>query len=171
MPNKTIYVSEEDLPLYERTQELAGGNLSAAITRALRRFVALEEHRQQGYQEVRVRVGTGKALRTQRFSGVLLGEWRHPTAQHRIEIFQVYRTPKGRFALYRRRSPNWAVWANPEGWQEWGWEAGVRGWWGPLEATFEVFEELEDLRDQVPPEFFELLQRASEQPIVEDLDI
>ena len=31
VPNKTIYVSDGDLPLYQRAQELAGGNLSAAI--------------------------------------------------------------------------------------------------------------------------------------------
>ena len=39
MPNKTIYVSDGDLSLYQRAQELAGGNLSAAISAALRRFV------------------------------------------------------------------------------------------------------------------------------------
>ena len=43
MPNKTIYVSESDLPLYERAQELTGGNLSQAITRGLKRLVELEE--------------------------------------------------------------------------------------------------------------------------------
>ena len=40
VPNKTIYVSDGDLKLYQRAQELAGGNLSAAIARraqALRR--------------------------------------------------------------------------------------------------------------------------------------
>ena len=34
VPNKTIYVSDGDLPLYQRAQELAGGNLSSAISRA-----------------------------------------------------------------------------------------------------------------------------------------
>ena len=41
MPNKTIYVSDGDLPIYQRAQELAGGNLSSAITTALRRYVDL----------------------------------------------------------------------------------------------------------------------------------
>ena len=36
MPNKTIYVSDDDLALYKRAQELAG-NLSQAISTALRR--------------------------------------------------------------------------------------------------------------------------------------
>jgi hypothetical protein len=39
VPNKTIYVSDGDLQLFQRAQELAGGNLSAAISKALRRFV------------------------------------------------------------------------------------------------------------------------------------
>ena len=34
MPNKTIYVADGDLPLFDRAQELTGGNLSATITRA-----------------------------------------------------------------------------------------------------------------------------------------
>src|SRR5690348_14808983 len=38
MPNKTIYVADSDLPLYEQAQAMAGGNLSAAIAQALRRF-------------------------------------------------------------------------------------------------------------------------------------
>lgn len=31
MPNKTIYVSDDDMPLYQRAQELAGGSLSSSI--------------------------------------------------------------------------------------------------------------------------------------------
>ncbi len=34
MPNKTIYVSDADLPVFQRAQELTGGNLSAAISKA-----------------------------------------------------------------------------------------------------------------------------------------
>ena len=34
-------LSDDDLALYERAQTLAGGNLSAAVSRALRRFVDL----------------------------------------------------------------------------------------------------------------------------------
>ena len=72
MPNKTIYVSDDDLPLYKRAQELAG-NLSSAISIALRKYVELEEGRLEGYDEITVRVGPG-AGRKQRFSGVLLAE-------------------------------------------------------------------------------------------------
>ena len=35
VPNKTIYVSDDDLPLFQRAQEIAGGKLSTAIAVAL----------------------------------------------------------------------------------------------------------------------------------------
>ena len=34
VPNKTIYVADTDLPLFQRAQELTGDNLSATIVRA-----------------------------------------------------------------------------------------------------------------------------------------
>ncbi len=43
MPNKTIYVRERDVGLWERAEELAGGNVSALLAEALRRFVEEEE--------------------------------------------------------------------------------------------------------------------------------
>ena len=64
VPNKTIYVSEGDLTLYQRAQDLAGDNLSAAIATALRRYVDVEEGRREGFDEIIVRVGPGKAERS-----------------------------------------------------------------------------------------------------------
>jgi len=174
MPYKTIYVSDDDLPLYGRAQELAGGNLSAAIARALRRYVQIEEGRLEGFEPITVRVGTGRAQRSVRFQGVLLGEWRHPTAKYRIEIFRVYRTRRGRFVLHIRRMPNWAIWADPQAWtQDWEQfrEWKERGWWGPAESTLKVVEKLEDLKDLLPPEFYESLEEAANHPIIEELDI
>ena len=73
VPNKTIYVSDGDLAIYQRAQELAGGNLSSAIASALRRYVDIEEGRREGFNEITVRVGVGTGRKV-RFSGVLLGE-------------------------------------------------------------------------------------------------
>ena len=39
MPNRTIYVADVDLPIFEKAQKLAGDNLSAAIAQALHYFV------------------------------------------------------------------------------------------------------------------------------------
>ena len=84
MPNKTIYVSDADLPVYQRAQELAGDNLSAAISAALRRYVDVEEGRLEGFDEITVRVGPSPGRKV-RFTGVLLGEWAN-TAQPRRNI-------------------------------------------------------------------------------------
>jgi EXLDI family protein len=195
MPNKTIYVSDDDLPLYERAQALAGGNLSAAVSRALRQFVDAQEAREGGYQQVTVQVGAGRDRREKRFSGVLLGEWRHPTAERRIERFRVYRTPKGKFALHVSRMPDWAAWGDPETWRggwHWDWQRprtddwraftqdlkdtirreAMRGFaWGPGEESLDVADSLEELRDKMPADFYETLVSGAGSPDVEDLDI
>jgi EXLDI family protein len=166
MPNTTIYVSDDDLPLYQRAQELTGGNLSAAIASALRRYIEVEEGRREGYDEITVRVGSG-AGRKLRFSGVLLGEWGHSTGQ-RVERFRVYRTRTGKFAVHIERSPDHT------------WSGGWRGWvgvgeqsWGftQKESTLEVVDSLDALREKVPPELYDMIAAAAEQPAVEDLDI
>jgi hypothetical protein len=95
VPNKTIYVSDGDLSLYQRAQELAGGNLSAAISAALRRYVDVEEGRRTGFDEIVVRVGPGKGRKV-RFVGILLGEWLN-TSFSRVETFRVYRGRTGKF--------------------------------------------------------------------------
>ncbi len=116
VPNKTIYVSDSDLPLFQRAQELAGGNLSSAIATALRRYVDREEGRTEGYQEITVRVGPTKGGRKQRFMGVLLGEWASGDwSQH----FRVYGTRTGKFVLHSERAREWAsrdAEGNPAGW-------------------------------------------------------
>jgi hypothetical protein len=198
MPNKTIYVSDDDLPLYERAQALAGGSLSAAVSRALRSFVDSQESSEAGFQQVTVQVGSGRDRREQRFSGVLLGEWRHPTAERRIERFRVYRTPKGKFALHTSRMPDWAAWSDPETWRggwHWDWardraasrenwrdfkqelkdtirREAMRGWsWGPHDESLDVADSLEELRDKIPADFYETLTGEAAHPDVEDLDI
>src|SRR4051794_37932616 len=125
MPNKTIYVSDDDLPIYQRAQELAGGKLSAAISAALRRYVDVEEGRQQGFDEIVVRVGVGVG-RKQRFVGVLLGEWGRSTNQ-RMEVFRVYRSRTGKFVVHIERSKGHTSGPDSEKWNT-GWRAWVGNW-------------------------------------------
>jgi EXLDI family protein len=73
MPNKTIYVSDTDLPVFERAQELAGENLSSTIVQALRNFVQAYETRAAGFRDVVVRVGSDFYTRKQ-FRGRLLAK-------------------------------------------------------------------------------------------------
>lgn len=172
MPNKTIYVSDGDLALYQRAQELAGDNLSAAIAAALRRYVDVEEGRREGFDDVIVRVGPAPGRKV-RFTGVLLGEWVN-TSHSRVEAFRVYRGRTGKFVLHIARSPDWTM-VNDE-----GKPAGWRGYLGignvsygntPAESTLEVVESLEELRERVPPQLYDMVAGSAQQPPVEDLDI
>jgi EXLDI family protein len=172
VPNKTIYVADADLPLFTRAQELTGDNLSATIVRALRRLVQVEEGRAEGYEEITVRVGTG-AGRRQRFVGVLLVEWSRSTSD-REERYRVYRSRSGKYLMHLKRSEETVWTAGPDG-QAAGWRKYVATdqQWGtlPRSASLQVFDDLNQLRGQVPPELYVLVEAAAEQPVVEDLDI
>jgi EXLDI family protein len=176
MPNKTIYVSDDDLELFARAQELSGGNLSATITAALKRYVEVEEGRREGYEEITVKVGPG-AGRKVRFTGVLLGEWGRSTSKT-VELFKVYRSQKGKFVVHTERSPDY-VWTAGD--QQPG-AGGLRNFlnmfspnqaWGSTqgEATLDVVDTVEQLREKIPPELYDLIASDAEQPPVEDLDI
>jgi EXLDI family protein len=172
VPNKTIYVSDGDLRLYQRAQELAGGNLSAAIAGALKRYVDVEEGLREGFDDVVVRVGIG-AGRKVRFTGALVGEWLD-TRQKAAEHFRVWRGRTGKFVLHVERSADW--WAvdsdgKPAGWRGHLGIGDVRYGSSPKESTLEVVEALDSLRDRVPPELFEMVSRSARQPTVEELDI
>jgi EXLDI family protein len=173
VPNKTIYVSDGDLPLYQRAQELAGDNLSAAIAAALRRYVDVEEGRREGFDEIIVRVGP-KPGRKVRFTGVLIGEWASE-ASSRSEVFRVYRSRTGKFVLHIVRSPAWTM-VNAEG-KPAGWRAYLGLDWNvsyastPGESTIEVVESLEELRERIPPQLYDMVAGSAKQPPVEDLDI
>jgi EXLDI family protein len=172
VPNKTIYVSDNDLPVYQRAQELAGDNLSAAIAAALRRYVDVEESRHDGFDEIVVRVGPPPGRKV-RFMGVLLGEWTD-SGWSRFEAIRVYRSQKGKYVVHTDRIPEYRA-TDAE-----GKPAGWRGTLGigkisysvdPGGSMLEVFDSLEELRDQIPPELFQIVAGSANQPAVEDLDI
>lgn len=171
MPNKTIYVSDSDLPLFQRAQELAGGNLSSAITAALRKYVDLKDGRSEGYEEVTVHVGPAKGGRKQRFMGMLVGQWASPGWS---QVYRVYRTRTGKFVLHSARSPEWASRdgeGNPVGgWRSWFGVGNLTYTYTAGDSTLEVFDSLEQMRDRIPPQFYEMLATIAN-PVVEDLDI
>ncbi len=172
MPNKTIYVSDADLPVFQRAQELTGGNLSAAISKALRRLVEVEEGRLQGFDEITVRVGVGRT-KVQRFQGVLLADWNRSTGDAE-ERYRVYRTRTGRFAVHLARPRSYVHSAGKEG-ELTGWRKHLSAdqQWGevPASATLTVFETFEQLRAAIPAELAALVEVHAAEPEVEDLDI
>lgn len=172
VPNKTIYVSDGDVPLFQRAQELAGGNLSAAIAKALRRWVDATEGLHEGYEDITVRVGLGSGRKV-RFTGVLVGEW-VDTKDSRGGRFRVFRGRTGKYVLHVERGPVfWMVDADgkPAGWRGHLGIGDVRYGAVPRESTLEVVATLDELREKVPPELFEMVARSARQPTVEDLDI
>lgn len=176
MPNKTIYVADDDLPLFQRAQELVGGNLSGAVVTALRRVIELEAGRREGYDEV-VLGGGREGVRQVRFSGTLLGEWRDVN-DTRIEHVRVYRTRKGKYVMHAQYS-NWDEypadagtswlkdWKDPKSWrrllglgqQDWG------------EFIFVVVDSLDELKGQLPDMLYRRVVDLAEGPKIEDLDI
>jgi EXLDI family protein len=173
VPNKTIYVSDGDLALYRRAQQLAGDNLSAAISAALRRYVDVEEGRREGFDEIIVRVGP-KPGRKVRFVGVLLGEWVN-TTHSRVEAFRVYRSRTGKFVVHIERSPDYAI-VDSEG-KPAGWRGALGLRWDvsygstPGESTLDVVESLDELRQRIPPQLYDMVAGSAQKPAVEDLDI
>ena len=172
VPNKTIYVSEGDLPLFQRAQELAGGNLSSAIARALRRYVDVEEGKREGFDEIMVRVGP-KAGRKVRFSGILLATWEQSSSS-RYEVFRAYRSRSGKYVLHTERTSEYTALdaeGKPAGWRGWVGLGNVNYGTRPGERTIEVFETLEAFREKAPPQLYDLVASSAGQPVLEDLDI
>ena len=180
MPNKTIYVSDDDLPILERAQELTGATLSAAIITALRRLVELEEGKRCGFDEITVKVGTGPA-RIKRFLGVPVGEWTSESGSC-TETYSVFRTSKGRYAVHHTTSElEVPAGANAERTRKWS--TGWRGWIGdwspdqawmrtPAQATFTVVGTTEELEGLLPGELYQaVLDSLRDEPLIEDLDI
>ena len=185
MPNKTIYVSDGDLPLFERAQELAGDNLSSAIVQALRRFIEIEQARQEGLEEITVLIGAAGNLRRKRFLGTLLVKWLTKSARGKgTDILNVYRTAKGRLALQTRTIKDWEYsWgdpdyeANPKNLGLWGkmFKSWNDEYWETFKESgnyyFEVFESVAELRDHVPNDVYQAVVQVMEAPPLEELDI
>lgn len=172
VPNKTIYVSQGDLALYQRAQELAGDNLSAAISAALKRYVDVEEGKSEGYDEIKVRVGSGKGRKV-RFTALLLGEWANSNNSG-FERFRVWRGRTGKYVVHVERSAGFTMVDQD------GKAAGWRGYLGignlsygtsVAQASLEVVASLDELRERIPPQLYDMVARAPGEPEFEDLDV
>ncbi|WKB34623.1 hypothetical protein QS257_11395 [Terrilactibacillus sp. S3-3] len=75
MPNKTIYVPDADLSVFDKAQKLSGNNLSATIVQALRLFIKAKEGK--GFTQIEVTVGENGTYQRKRFIGKELIRTRH----------------------------------------------------------------------------------------------
>ena len=167
MPNRTIYVADADVPVFEKAQQLAGGNLSAAIARALHRFVEEQTMKKEDFSEVTVEVGNKTALSHKRFYGRVLARGRvFDQNETRRISYTVYQTQKGKIAVYMKDTPNWNYWnwsvskgarRNRQSYEEAGWV----DWSGESnEYRLDVYENVDELEFNVPPELFEAVKQA-----------
>jgi len=100
MPTKTIYVSDQDAPVFEEARSVAGETLSSIIVRSLREFLAREQQKKSGLKEISVRVGSSASEQEQRFYGTKVGEWRgFSDDQEWWMQATIYRTQKGNWAV------------------------------------------------------------------------
>lgn len=170
MPNKTIYVAEKDLPLYERAQEIAGGNLSAAISNALTDYVQRHGTAADAHGEVTVSVGQAGMRRRKRFIGTPIARWQGKSSRGKsiVERYIVYRTAKGRYAVHTRR--DWSPVPLPFDLE---YDVGIPGFQNDQRTrsyTLDVYDSIDELKRNVPPELAELIDDNSA-PDLEELDI
>jgi EXLDI family protein len=183
MPNKTIYVSDNDLPLFEQAQSLADGNLSAAIAQALREYVrSAEVAGLHQYQSVIVSIGPAGSRHKKRFTAVCLARGLADSAGQAgsVEELVAYRTAGGRLAVHRRtggRLPGLSPSAGSGQPAQGGWPgpvssiADAEAWDEPSDAVLEVYDTMDELAKHVPPKFARLVADADAALEIEDLDI
>ena len=124
---------------------------------------------------ITVRVGRGTG-RKQRFSGVLLAEGGR-SSKNGYEAFKVYRSRTGKFVLHADRSNLYSMGADDEqylsGWRSWigNWSTDQSWSMAQGEATLNVVDTFEELRQLIPEDLYALVEEAGTHPVVEDLDI
>ena len=117
MANKTIYVKDEDLQLFEEAEKLGGDSLSSVIAEALRRFVDVKRAEVQGMKEHILTVGVLRSqgaddTRKVRFVGRLLAEaeiFNGQTSDRRDRgaYYRVYQTRAGKVLVWWEK---WSCW-------------------------------------------------------------
>ena len=161
MPNKTIYVSENDIALFERAKSISGDNLSATISLALGLYVEQHETKEKGFQDITLKVGR-VAYAMKRFEGRLLAKAMTPSENDKPgESFEVYETPKGNFVVYHTIPPKWGGFPNPDGsWLN-----------GQVEYRLDIYKEADELYEKTPTELADVVKNIIEGNEVENLDI
>ena len=117
MHNKTIYVKDEDLQIFEEAERLGGDSLSSVIAEALRRFVDVKRAEMFGMREHALTVGVLRSqgaddTRTVRFVGRLLAEAEVLTGQtsdrkDRGTVYQIYQTKAGKILIWWKQWTRW----------------------------------------------------------------
>jgi len=168
MPNKTIYVTETDLPIFERAQELAGNNLSATIVEALRRFIKVEEGKRAGLEEITIKLGEDGTYQNKRFIGKELGRTQVEEDAQLAKVYIVYETAKHRYALYTKvinDLPGSLIQMkvmNRLG-EKFGMDLESIVPPSKNKYRLDVFESMSELKQHIPEKLFNILQQVDDQ--------
>ncbi|MCO7125746.1 EXLDI protein [Sporolactobacillus shoreicorticis] len=101
MPNKTIYVPDADLEVFDQAQEVSGKNLSATIVQALRFYTKIGEGK--GFEHIEVSEGENGFYKRKRFIGRELASASvHDEDHSLLTTYVVYETTHGRYAVLIR---------------------------------------------------------------------
>ena len=147
VPNRTIYVSEDDQSLYQRAQELAGGNLSSAISAALKRYVELEDARAAGFDDITVKVGSAPAARSASPASSSANGSTPRASASSTTASSAGRSGSRSTSIARRYFEMRDAEGNPlTGWRAWTGIGMASGGGKPAEATLDVFDTLEELK-------------------------
>ncbi|WP_295647048.1 EXLDI protein [uncultured Corynebacterium sp.] len=113
MPNKTIYISDNDLPLADRAAELAGG-LSPAVVEGLKLYLRNNAATERGFEEVHVVDRTDGVETRKVFQGRQLARLSQSLDGKRVE-WTSYLTPKENIAVVRSEHPDFVAVARGAG--------------------------------------------------------
>lgn len=128
--NKTIYIRDEDAPVWDRAREHAGDKLSPVIMDSLKRFVAERDAAPKGFERIEVRYLDAEEHDIPK-AKAFYGRWIYPPEEPvttsddfrpDYHCYAVAITAKGKVVIY-------------------DWMENNEGRWGQY---FEVFESLED---------------------------
>jgi EXLDI family protein len=169
MPNKTIYVSDKDVLLFEQAKEIAGEALSSVIVRALKEFVSRNQELKKGMKEVSLKVGINGIEREQRFIGSWVGEWRG-FSDDKVWYMKavIYRTQKENWAVLLETICKASLLTDKKGWKESG-DYLINA----KKSVLLIAKTPQELRETLPEELYHALQDhavKTENPI-EYLDI
>ena len=164
MPTKTIYVSEQDSPVFEEAREVAGETLSSIIVRALREFLARQRQKESGLKEVSVRTGSPTSGQEQRFYGSKAGDWRgFSDDQEWWMQAEIYRTQKENWAVLLTQVCKASLLTDKKRWR-----ASGDYLLASRRSDLLVASSLEDMQDKVPSDLLRTLHdlaARTEQPV------
>lgn len=104
MPNKTIYISDDDRDLVERATAIAGG-FSPAVAQALRRYVDAHDLADRGFEQVEVTTRTAGVDAVKIFRGRRLARVEQFREGRSVQ-WTSYSTPRGNIAVVTTESPD-----------------------------------------------------------------